>query len=121
MARLKWLNKLEIERRRKLFETKRLPRIVKELLEKRHLGIGAPLGRQLPNIKVDWLGRIEKWRYNREKLERQFPGIFSKEFFLKLPKGGGGREGEVRRLHLGKENVFISSSGMHWYDLIIKK
>lgn len=121
MARLKLLNKLEMERKRKLFETERLPKSVKEHLERKTSGLGAPLGSPLPNIKVDWLGRIEKWRYNREKLERQFPGIFSNEFFLKLPRVGGGREGEVRRLHLGKENVFISSSGMHWYDLIIKK
>ncbi|MBI2530117.1 MAG: hypothetical protein HYW05_03160 [Candidatus Diapherotrites archaeon] len=120
MARPKWIKGLERERRRKLFETERLPKSVKGYLEKKQ-GLGAPLGSPLPDLKVDWLGRIEKWRYNRAKLERQFPGIFTNEFFLKLPRIGGGGEGEVRHFHLGKENVFVSSSGMHWYDLIIKK
>lgn len=121
MARPKFLDKLQRERKRKLFETERLPKAVKEHLKKKPFGLGTSLGAPLPDIKTDWIRRVEQWKDNREKLEQQFPGIFTNEFLYNLQRVGGRKEGEARRFHLGKENMFVSANGMHWYDLVIKK
>lgn len=103
------------------FEQHRRPKYEK-LARAKIKGLGSPLGKSYQKITpADWIKRQRGWDYNRKMLETQFPEIFSTVFFSKLKRLGGRHEGEVRELLIDRAQPFVSTSGIHWYKLAIKK
>src|SRR3989338_8892718 len=99
----------------------RRPKEVRAAIQNRRpKGLGSRLGRGLaPVPAADWVGREARWVKNRQTLEQDFPGFFTTRFFSRLPRLGGRGEGEVRRF-VPKE-PFVSSSGIKWNSLAVKK
>ncbi len=89
------------------------------------LRVAAPeiwIRKGLPMFTVmDWQARQERWEYSRMGLERLIPDVFTMDYFLKLPRLGGGREAEARELVFDQGTVFRSFSGIVWPRVVIKR
>jgi hypothetical protein len=80
------------------------------------------LGHGLPDfLVVNWENRQIRWDYSRRELERLIPNIFTTEYFMGLPRLGGGREAEVRELVFPTNKHFLSYSNILWRQIAIKK